>query len=167
MQKDLIRGKKGEQLIIELFEKNGHLAKSNDNKDLRSFYDIEFSLLDKTYHIFFEGSIEVKNDEYAKKSGNIAIEYYNSKSQKASGITVTRSDIWAQIAVDQVWFANVKQLRKFIAVNEPHRTIYGGGDKNADLLLFKIDSLFNNSLFMRVDQLTNDEFTNTIKKLIE
>ena len=52
-----------------------------------------------------------------KKSGNIAIETYNPVSKKKSGISVTKSDLWAHIAMNQVWIANTEALKDYIKNN--------------------------------------------------
>ena len=164
---DLKRGKKGEKEIIDLFKGFGHLIAYNSDETLRSFHDLEFSLIDQDYRIAAYGSIEVKNDEYAVKTGNLAIEFYNGRSLKPSGINVTKSDLWAQIAFSQVWIANTKRLQRFVRVVEPYSIKYGVGDGNADIYLFKKDRIFDGNLFCRIDHLDSQNFFRTITQLLQ
>lgn len=167
MKADLATGKKGEKLVIALFEKNGHLIKFNEDFSKRSYHDLEFTLIDNNYHTVKDGSIEVKNDVYAAKSGNIAIEYFNSKSTKASGVMVSKADLWIHLAFGQIWVASLSSLKKFLKKAEPCRLIYSGGDGNADLMLFKADRLFDNKLFYQIDHLDKEQFTKTVLHLLK
>ena len=91
MRKDLAVGKMGEENFIKILKKGKVKAKSNEKKEDRSFYDIKAEIGGKNF------TVEVKNDLYAAKSGNIAIEVYNPHSNKKSGLSITKSDLWVHI----------------------------------------------------------------------
>lgn len=127
MLKELRIGQDGEDRVIQLFNDIG-LPVERENA--------------KTYDLV-SGSpafkVEVKNDIYAARSGNVAIEILNSRSNKASGLTATTSDIWAHLAYSKIHICPTKKLKEFVNTATPHRIIEKGGDGNAMLLLFKYD----------------------------
>jgi hypothetical protein len=90
-----------------------------------------------------EIKIEVKFDKYEERSGNIAIEFFNTKSNKPSGITATKADLWCHILQKDgsylIYLTSTVKLKDFIEKNKPFRIIESGGDGNASLLLFKTD----------------------------
>lgn len=100
-------------------------------------------------------SWEVKYDIYAAKSGNIAIEYWNSRKNKPSGLNATTATYWIHVlGENEILIAKTLDLRNVCANIEPHRKIFGGGDGNADLLLYKKETLYP-SIF---SLLTKDNF---------
>ncbi len=95
---------------------------------------------------------EVKFDIYAARSGNIAIEFYNPKSAKPSGIGITQANLWFHIITKplSIWVTSVPKLKKYITDNPPHKTVACGGDDNASLYLYRMDKIFAD-IFHRVD----------------
>lgn len=130
--KELRIGKAGETAVVQLLLDADILAELIEDKATRSYYDIK-AMLDNEF------TIEVKNDIYAARSGNVAIEIYNPKSEKLSGLSVTKSDIWAHIVNNEPWFTATHLLKTFINMNQPKRIIDKAGDGNATIYLYPVD----------------------------
>jgi len=150
IQKDLAIGSEGEKKLISLLNEVGVASKVQPKKGKFSDYDIEASYggLDFT--------LEVKYDVYAIRSGNIAIEVFNPKSGRASGLMVSKSDLWVQIT-DEVHIANTQALKCWVNNNPAKRIIFEAGDGNATIYLYPIDTIFDGDLFIRIDNLTGDD----------
>ena len=159
MLKSLRIGDIGETFACETFKAAGIEADKNEDKEQREFFDLVCKVGRKKF------TCEVKHDVMAQKTGNIAIEFYNSKSCKDSGINVTTADLWIHILQDDanktMWVASVKEFKAFIKDNPPHRTVTDVGDNNACLYLYKEDVLLG-TVFHRCETL--DE--KGLKKLI-
>lgn len=146
MKRDLARGKKGELKVTDIFNSFGYETESNIVKGQLSDYDIKIIKDELSF------TIEVKNDEYAKRSGNVAIEVFNPKSNKASGLSATKANFWAQVLDDEVWITTVDKLREFTKTAKPHKIIDVGGDNNATLMLYKKEDILN-EIFTRIDNI--------------
>lgn len=129
---DLSIGDKGEQLVKQTLENLGFECEFNKDKKIRQDYD----LLIKP-----DITVEIKNDIYSKRSGNVAIEYFNSKSKKPSGIAATKAQFWCHIISEIPYICTVDSLKNFIATEKPKRTLTNVGDGNADILLFSIEHI--------------------------
>ena len=155
MRKSLELGNIAEQLLIQKLEEFNIQAFKNEDKSKRSYFDIfaDIGGLNTTF--------EVKYDLMAAKTGNIAIEFFNSKSKKPSGIGITEADYWVHVLkidnVNTIFICTVAELKEFIKSTKPKRIVYGGGDNNADILLFEIDRMI---CFKEFD----DEFKRIITK---
>lgn len=165
IKKDLVTGDVGEILVGRVFENAGFDVEKNDGKDAKlSDYDLKVSRFDKDGHFLFDFTIEVKYDIYSAKSGNIAIEYFNSKSNKPSGLTATKADFWVQVTPDKgLYIVTVEKLKRYIDIHPPFRTITAAGDGNADLFLYKSDLIFFD-VFCRCDALSSEELNSYINK---
>lgn len=163
-KRDLALGKKGENLVIKLFSKHGIEVESNPDKETRSHYDIVGKFEKKNF------TIEVKYDYKAAETGNLAIEYSNPKSNKPSGINVTKATFWSTIVDDMgfptIWLASVKSLKKFINEYKPWKIFSFAGDGNASIYLYKNDLILD-KIFHRIDKLAEDEFKKILKRLIK
>lgn len=105
---------------------------------------------------FLRFTTEVKFDLKEQKSGNIALEYYNTNLNKLSGILDTTANLWVQVLYpDFVWLANVKTIKKYIKKNKPHKVVKNVGDGNANLALYKSEIILAD-IFERIDNL--DEY---------
>lgn len=155
MKKDLIRGQNGEDKVSNCFIKHNHQTVKNTQKGTLAHYDI--------YVDNFSVKIEVKNDEYAKKSGNIAIEVFNPKSNKASGLYITQADIWAHVLDDEIWISSPEKMKNFINSKKPLRIIEKAGDGNATILLYRKDEILD-EIFTRVDELDKEQFDKAISE---
>lgn len=144
-QRDLRLGQIGQQKVVDIFTKADIPIKENTDKKRLSKYDLIFPFAEKDW------TIEVKYDLYAAKSGNIAIEYFNPKTGKPSGIMATLSDFWIQVLTnpDKVFMIKTEKLRKFLSSRPAHRIIGSGGDGNASLLLYTMDSILGE--FVEID----------------
>lgn len=110
----------------------GFKCEWNEDKKKRSDYDL--IILDTA-------TVEIKNDLYAGKSGNVAIEYHNPRSDKPSGINITKSDIWCHIIAGEILVVRTQVLRDFTNTEKPKRVVKRAGDGNADLKLYTIEHI--------------------------
>lgn len=111
----------------------GFECTDNSEREKMSDYDIRV--------VSPEFTIEVKEDLYSAKSGNVAIEYWNSKSNKPSGITITKANIWCHIIAGEPFIIKTKTLKDFIDKVKPKRMLTGVGDGNADIMLYDCEVL--------------------------
>lgn len=132
-------GDVAEKFLLEMLEKqkeNGVLSCAvNNDKDTKYDFDV-FASTARGLTTF-----EVKYDIYSERSGNIAIEFWNSKKNAPSGINVTKADYWVHILPNNgkmnAYITTVKTLKDFIKSTPACRTIFDGGDKNANIYLYK------------------------------
>jgi len=157
-------GNKGEQLFIGLCVQADLEATKEDDKLKQKEHDVKFQIGKKTY------TCEVKYDYMAVKTGNICIEHHNAKKDEPSGIMATKATIWCQIILDgenpTVWIANTAELKKFIENNEPTKKIIAGGDKNANLYLYKLESILP-VVFKRLDNLDKAGILKVLKEMVK
>ncbi len=104
------------------------------NEDTKKRSDYDLIIVDTA-------TVEIKNDLYAGKSGNVAIEYHNPKSDKPSGINITKSDIWCHIIDGEIFVVKTNTLKMFMECEKPLRTIKKAGDGNANLKLYTIEHI--------------------------
>jgi len=157
--RDLPIGQHGEFLVQQILAKINVDVEFNHDK----YYDIKAKIGKENV------LIEVKLDLYAEKSGNIAIEFYNPKTMKFSGINITEANLWAHIVKlndeYQVWLANVNLLKCFIEAFPAKRIIECGGDNNASLYLYDKDYIFD-KVFVRIDNMETNELAENLRKII-
>jgi hypothetical protein len=161
IHKSLAIGNVGQEIVKQLLYKHGISSIDNTDTKTRIEYDITCSSL------AFQRSwtVEIKYDLYSQRSGNLAIEFFNSKSVKNSGIEATTADVWSHVLPDgSVWFCRVDKLLEFTRTVKPLRVITAGGDKNADLKLYEKSHILE--IFTRVDGLTTKEIVETIKGML-
>jgi hypothetical protein len=159
VKRDLDIGRQAETLVVQIIEYHGGEAQLNDDKKSRSLYDI------RAKHFKQNFTIEVKNDVYALKSGNIAIEIFNPKSNKPSGLMVTQATLWVHVLGDEVWLTSTSKLKNFLNTNKPHRIIDVGGDNNSTMYLYKKDIIIP-SIFVRIDNVSKPLFKRVLCKLL-
>lgn len=150
-------GDYGELLVCNLYDTQQWYSDIVDMQTpFYKLYDI------KTTTAFAEFTTEVKYDKYQAKSGNIAIEIYNPKSDTESGLTSTRANFWAHVLIPGViYLITVSSLLDFAATQIPHRIIGCGGDNNSCMLLYK-DAIILPS-FTQIDEYN---VNNTIRGLL-
>lgn len=153
-------GKMAEQRVITLFNKAGLDCKKSDRELLE--YDIEFKIGTK------KRTAEIKFDMMAAKTGNLAIEFWNSKKDKASGVSATKADYWIICLLDDVhitiWITPTKKLKEYLINNEPKRTVSRAGDNNSELYLYDADDMLE-AIFTRLDTIIElEKIENAIKK---
>lgn len=163
MNKAFSIGNHGEKSVIEYFNKNGITAEKEQDKDKKYDHDLVCKLGRTRF------TCEVKFDAMASKTRNIAIEHHNCKQDKASGIEVTKADIWIHLLKDDtnitIWAANTKKLKKYIKETKPFKKTTKSGDSNADLFLYKADIILKD-VFIQLDKLDSNEMKKAVKKLL-
>lgn len=148
---DLARGNNAEQLVASLLTSAGF--DSAPDKDARIKWDV------LTEYGQSKIPTEVKFDEYENRSGNIALEVWNPRSNKPSGITATEAFFWAHVLVDNVvWMTTVAGLKGYMDISKPSRIIDRGGDNNATIWLYPSDQILEGA-FTRIDTMTQDELS--------
>ncbi len=146
INRDLAIGSIGEQLLINILTKTGMNPVKNTDKSKLKYFDIKATLKDK------EISFEVKYDLYSTKSGNVAIEFFNPKTCKSSGLTATKADFWVHTFPDnEVWLAKISSLINFCSTTNPLRVVSAGGDDNSSMYLYKKDLILSTA-FVRIDE---------------
>jgi hypothetical protein len=161
IHKDLAKGKEGEVRVATYFESLGIITELNPSKKRA-----ELSKWDmKSTWGKLEFTSEVKNDLYAARTGNIAIEVYNPKSDKPSGVYITEAHIWCHITHGKLYFTSVAKLREYIESIKPLKTIERAGDGNAKILLYKVDSIMPD-LFLVLEELSVTKAKKQLKGLI-
>lgn len=157
-------GDSGEIHVVNIFSAMGIKAVKNLDSNTRADYDLDCELDGIKF------TCEVKNDIMAEKTGNVAFEYFNSKSNKPSGIYGTKADIWIHLLTDDehiiVCLAPVKTVRKYVKDNAAYRNLKSVGDDNADILLYKVDEVLQ-LLFKRIDNISNEDAIKLIKKMLK
>lgn len=133
VRKDMAVGAVAEVRVVNLLLALQYDARLNTDKTQRWFYDVEVGS-PPTF------TLEVKHDIYAHRSGNIAIETFNPKSGKPSGLGVTQSTLWCHV-IDKIYVARTEDLRHHIKTVPPKRFIAAGGDNNATLYLYDRDEI--------------------------
>ena len=158
-------GNFGENLVSDTLAKAGIKNSKNPEKSCRkimSEWDIEFVFEGKRF------TLEAKFDKYEARSGNIAIEYWNVKQGKRSGLLASKSDLWAIVLYEPVtvWVARTSDLRKYFHTVKPFREIACGGDDNAAMKLYRRDELFSDVPFYRLDDKDSDAVALLLNKLL-
>lgn len=148
-------GDKGENFVTSKLSNIGVIVEKNNEHEKRYDYDLICKLGTITFYC------EVKFDAMASKTGNIAMETHNSKKDMPSGINITKADLWVIVLLEdtglQAWAASVKDVKEFMVVAKPFKKIKSGGDKNADLSIYKKEDILK--IFSRLDIMTQEEFT--------
>lgn len=166
IQKDLATGSMGENIVTKIFENSQFEVKKNDGT-VDNLIDWDLVCTTFTGTLFSKIiKLEVKNDLYAEKSGNIAIEFWNSRKNKEAGINATKADLWVHIIPNSgVYITSIKRLKNYIANNPSFRTIFSGGDGNADMYLYKMHDILP-AVFVECSKLTPDELRKTVEDLL-
>jgi hypothetical protein len=129
-RRDLAIGQAAEEYFITLASNKG--LNTSKSKTGSKEYDVEVNGV----------KFEIKYDLYSAKSGNIAIEFYNSKLGKPSGVMATEANYWIYFLGDlsRGYFISIQNLKELLEI-KPLRIIEKGGDDNASLMLYKIDDV--------------------------
>ena len=133
MLKSMKIGDIAEQELIDYLNQIGMQAEKNTDKNLRLDFDVVAR---------YNGQIltfEVKNDAMASKTGNMCIEYHNTKKDTASGLHATKADWWVHKLENTLWIIRVSELKVFTLNEKPDKHIKSGGDKNANLFIYKME----------------------------
>ena len=136
-----------EEEVSNLLRRFGFEVFSNDDKKTNKFYD--FSAHSETLSF----TSEVKFDKKATETKRLAIEVFNARLNRPSGLMATHADCWIQVLDKprEIWIAKTSDLRLWVDQNLKHASTFRyGGDKNAYLLCFYKDMILP-SVFMRLD----------------
>tara|TARA_Y100000592_G_scaffold99967_1_gene177992 strand:- start:807 stop:1295 length:489 start_codon:yes stop_codon:yes gene_type:complete len=158
--RDKVKGENAEDSVAKILSSHWDVYKASDLKSgAFSDWDLSAAQFGTGYEVF---TVEVKYDEMQEKTGNIAIEIYNPRSGKPSGLTATKADLWCQVLKDSAWITSVKALKKFCEETPPFKMFSSAGDGNAAILLYKTNDILE--IFERVD--SNHDLHETILSLL-
>jgi len=143
IQRDLAIGLQAEKRLVSLLETHKYVCEIKNKYEYDILATKNFRKTTTKEAYTFEATFEVKNDIMAAKTGNIAIEFYNTRSCKDSGIAGTRADFWVHIT-DKIYIISVTKLRELLKTTKPKRIISSGGDNNASLYLYPIEFMTSN-----------------------
>lgn len=147
-------GDAGEKRVISMLNAMGVKAQKNEDKATRADYDLICEYDGREF------TAEVKYDVMSEKTGNVAFEIFNSKSNKPSGIFGTKANMWVHILPDgenmAICICSVKNIRKYSRDVAPLKLLKSVGDANADILLYKVEDVLEN-LFSRIDNIDNEQ----------
>ena len=160
--KDKIKGENAEDAVVKILSCLWDVHKASDLKrGAFSDWDLSVSKEDTGHEIF---TIEVKYDEMQSKTGNVAIEIYNPRSAKPSGLSATKANLWCHVLQDSVWITSVDKLKKFCEETVPFKSFNSAGDGNASILLYKTDDILK--IFERIDECQQKQLHNKIHTLL-
>lgn len=149
---DRVKGENAEDSVAKILSCNWDVHKASDLENGPfSDWDLSVAQRDTGYEVF---TVEVKYDEMEDATGNMAIEIYNPKSDKPSGLTATKADLWCHVLKGSIFITSVRRLKEFVRNNKPFKTVGKAGDGNAKIHLFKTDDIL--FIFNRIDGLEKD-----------
>lgn len=161
---DLALGGLAESYVLKLLNGCGLKASPVNVRD-RKFWDVQATVpADWTMpHNLLK--LEVKYDKYQQKTGNIAIEVWNTTLDQPSGLSVTQADLWVCVLQNSMWVAKTSFLKMFVFNSglKPKRTIENAGDGNARIYLYTDKEIL--SIFHRVDTLTKQDVFYKLREL--
>ncbi len=145
---DRIKGENAEDSVAKILSHYWDVHKAHEI-EAGAFSDWDLSVAQKEtgYEVF---TVEVKYDEMQAKTGNIAIEIYNPRSGKPSGLTATKATLWCHVLQGSVWITSVEKLKKFCEQAPPFKSFNSVGDGNASILLYKTEDILK--IFERIDE---------------
>jgi len=159
---DKIKGENAEDSVANILSSLWDVCKSSDlESGAFSDWDLSVAQIGTGHEVF---TVEVKYDEMQDKTGNIAIEIYNPRSGKPSGLTATKATLWCQVLKDSVWITSVKALRKFCEETPPFKMFSSAGDGNAAILLYKTEDILK--IFERIDECNREQLSSKIDTLL-
>jgi len=158
------KGKSGEECAKGVLELLDIKCEINEDYDKRYDYDLSCKMGRKKF------TAEVKFDDKSSTTGNIYIEYHNSKADKPSGVAVTKANLWIHVLPEDdgskaVWISSVSSLRVFMEEVEPHKKVAFGGDNNSAGYVYTKESILD-KLFKRIDNLEKEEAIKLIKEML-
>jgi hypothetical protein len=152
----LTLGARGEQRLIDVLAGARLPCRRNESADLVG-WDVAFEFGGEVVRV------EVKHDLYAAKSGNLAVEYYNPRAGKPSGILATKSRLWCVVLADGVYLGRTADLKAYFETKPCVRDVACGGDGNAAMRLYRAAELLP-AVFRRVDGRDSTQAVLTIIK---
>lgn len=122
-----------EDTILQLLLSKGVVCRKTDGRK----HDIILTVDSKDVYA------EIKFDKMSDKTKNIALEFFNSKSNKDSGFAASTAELWFHVTniTNGIWLTSPKKIKEFTLANKPKRIVYKAGDDNADIMLYGIDDM--------------------------
>jgi hypothetical protein len=137
-KKSVRKGNLAETFVKDFFQKLGVELERNPSKSRAemALWDLRGTFGQTTF------TLEVKWDVMAGKTGNLAVEFYNTRSGKPSGIMATTSDLWVVLTGEEMngYVARTSVLREYFEKNKGVRDV-AGGDNNSAMRLFRADEI--------------------------
>lgn len=141
--RDLRFGGIAEVSFIKLMDKAGFPSAKSVGRNIE--WDIE------SLHNGEKFTTEVKFDAYEHQTGNLAIEYHNSKQDKPSGIMATKAFFWCFMLADTaIWITKTSELMDYVETYRPVKNIKNAGDGNSCIYLYESSHLLS-EIFHRID----------------
>lgn len=157
-------GTHSEKFVVQVFEQAGISCVKNPDVNTRLEHDLDCKIGRTKF------TTEVKFDVMAQRTGNIAIEYHNTKKDAPSGLNATKANIWAHILYDDsnktLWITSVAKLKDYCNKNTPKKVVKNAGDKNANLLIFSCDVILPD-IFHRVENVDSKTINKIVKELLK
>ena len=143
-------GNHGQERFLDIVREVGLEYKKNSHKKVKELAKWDISIGAITF--------EIKTDIRHKQTGNIAVEIYNPKTRKLSGVFTSEADYWVYVLED-IWTIKRPQLLE-LALFEQGRVIraIGNGRGNASVKLFSKEVLHDH-----FSRLTPDSLRGIIK----
>ena len=160
---DKIKGENAEDSVANILSCRWDVHKASDlMSGAFSDWDLSAAQAGTGYEVF---TVEVKYDEMQAKTGNIAIEIYNPRSAKPSGLTATKATLWCHVLQDSIWITSVNKLKRFCEDTPAFKSFNSVGDGNASILLYKTKDIL--SIFKRIDGCSKEEISQAIESFLQ
>lgn len=164
-----LTGDEAEHRVKLLLETDWCEAHRNKKYSERYSHDIEVLLYGDKHNCdpnkYTRFTVEVKNDIMALKTGNIAVEIFNPKAGRPSGLTSTKADVWVFVLGNEIWATPTKVLKEFVDNTRPYRKIEIAGDNNATILLYRKKTIL--PIFIRIDDMEPKNRVAVLKEMIK
>jgi hypothetical protein len=159
-RRSLQHGESGERAFTSLLDAAGIPYRRNGGLTISELagWDVEFGDPPVT--------AEVKYDRMQARTGNVAVEFYNPKSGRASGISATSAAVWVYVfdLPRAVYAISADRLSRFTASEPPFRVVPVAGDDNASIKLFRSGHIL--PLFTRLDDVPPVDLAGVIAGVI-
>lgn len=130
MKRSLAAGQAGERLLLSRLTGAG--LECGLNTGARHSHDLWFRLGGRRW------LVECKFDFAAARTGNLALEFWNTRQWQPSGLWRTRADLWCHLVPEagreQVFLARVADLRAWHG--QDMGDVRDGGDDNSRMSLY-------------------------------
>lgn len=140
----------GEVYVRKVLSRAGIINELNEAKSKGELIKWDIKALLNGSHV----TIEAKFDMAEASTGNIAIEYYNTKQGKPSGIKATTADLWCVVLQNPLtaWVSRTADLRAFFDGVKCFKEVACGGDQNSAMKLWPKDEILG-ACFHQFDDL--------------
>lgn len=160
IHKSFAIGNNGEKILLDYLN-SIQIECGKNTDDAKHEYDVWCKLDGFTW------TFEVKADVMSMRTGNLAIEFFNSRQKKPSGISATKADFWVLTfghEMEGLWITKVEMLRDYLSAHKPKKKMHGIGDGNADIMLYPKEKMLKD-LFVNISGLNQLMFKRTLYEL--